>query len=184
MVDHRRIFIESLDKYRNHTKWDDGDYRGIKTVANTSVGDVGQDFIECLCDALNIQNSPPKKSDGSRQRQNPWDIEIGGVTFEVKTATEDVSGSFQFNHIRYHRQYNAVLCLGVSPNELFFNVWTKSEVSTGEAGKLVSMEKGANASYKLTKRKNQLHSIDKFEKVILEFIDRYNEDAQRRAKRH
>jgi len=71
------------------------------------------------------------------------------VTFELKTATEDIGGSFQFNHLRYHREYDAVLCIGIAPSDIYMGSWTKADVATGAAGKLVSMEKGANASYKL-----------------------------------
>lgn len=93
-----------------------------------------------------------------------------------------MNGSFQFNHIRYHRPYDAVLCLGVSPNELFFNIWSEQEVLTGLAGNLVSMEKGANASYKLTKRSNGLHSIADFAKRFNEFIENFQEEINRRRK--
>ncbi|HRN50138.1 MAG TPA: hypothetical protein PLC52_05000 [Anaerolineales bacterium] len=91
------------------------------------------------------------------------------MKFELKTATEDVSGSFQFNHIRYHRPYDAVLCLGVTPNNLYFGVWSKAEITTGKAGRLVSMEKGGNASHKLTKKLSSLLPISKFEQIINDF---------------
>ena len=172
MVDYRQLFKNSLKKYKNHTKWDDGDFRGIKTVSNTSVGNVGQDFIAYLCNAYEIENTPNKIKDS-------WDIEILGVKFEVKTASEDTSGRFQFDHVRYHREYDAVLCLGVSPNELFFNVWTKQNILIGREGKLASMEKDANASFKLSKSKKELWQIEHFSKVILEFIRKVNEDNQR-----
>ena len=106
--------------------------------------------------------------------QSPWDIEINGVKFELKTATEDVNGSFQFNHLRYHRPYDAVLCLGVTPNELYFGLWSKADVATGKAGSLVSMEKGANASYKLTKKPSDLSVIDDFEQKTKDFIDSFS----------
>ena len=54
------------------------------------------------------------------------------------------------------------MCLGVSPNKLYFNIWSKADVTTGKAGSLVSMEKSGNASYKLTKKPSQLHEIDLF----------------------
>lgn len=109
---------------------------------------------------------------GQRAVQNPWDIKIEGKTFELKTATEDIGGSFQFNHIRYHRRYEAVLCIGIAPAEILFDVWSKAEITTGLAGNLVSMEKGANASYKLTKRKADLRPIDAFQDGLLAFLAR------------
>jgi len=170
LPDFKTLFIEALRKNVNNPKWDNGDFIGIKIVSNTKVGSVGQDFIEELCNALSIQCDFPLRKDGTRKTQSPWDIEIQGIKFELKTATEDTNGSFQFNHLRYHRPYDAVLCLGVTPNELFFGLWSKADISTGKAGKLVSMEKGANASYKLTKKPRDLFHITEFEQELKIFV--------------
>lgn len=167
--DYKYLFLEALKKNVNNPKWNAGDFIGIKIVANTKVGSIGQDFIEGLCNALSIQCSFPLRKDNTRMTQSPWDIEIFGIKYELKTATEDTNGSFQFNHLRYHRPYDAVLCLGVTPNELFFGLWSKADVVTGKAGNLVSMEKGANASYKLTKKPSQLFPIVDFQQKIKEF---------------
>lgn len=169
MVNFRNIFRDIINKHKNHNKWQHGDYIGMKSISNTKVGTVGQEFIENLCKELNIKNEYPVNKKNIRATQSPWDIKINDITFELKTATEDTTGKFQFNHIRYHREYQAVLCLGVSPNDLYFSLWSKADIVTGKAGKLVSMEKGANASYKLTKSKEGLNSIEDFKKTITEF---------------
>lgn len=172
-LDYKSLFIEALKKNADSPKWNEGNFIGIKMVSNTKVGSVGQAFIESLCGALSIQYSFPEKENHARLTQSPWDIEIYGVKFELKTATEDTSGSFQFNHIRYHRPYDAVLCLGVTPNELYFGIWSKADVVTGKAGNLVTMEKGANASFKLTKKPSNLFPIDEFEQKIKEFTNNF-----------
>jgi hypothetical protein len=167
--DYKSIFLSALSAHRNDARWTDADFGGIKIISNTKVGSVGQDFIEKLCGELGIKANFPINEHGDRLNQSPWDIELNGVKFELKTATEDVSGNFQFNHVRYHRPYQALLCLGVSPNALHFGVWSKADVVTGKAGNLVSMEKAANASFKLTKRPQNLIPIDKFDEVIKKF---------------
>jgi hypothetical protein len=43
-------------------------------------------------------------------------------------------------------------------------------VVTGVSGKLVSMEKGANASYKLTKKPAALKLISKFNTALNDFV--------------
>jgi len=166
---YKSLFIKALEKNVDNLKWKEGDFIGIKTVSNTKVGSIGQDFIEGLLNAISISCNFPLRKNKTRMTQSPWDIEICGVKFELKTATEDVSGSFQFNHIRYHRPYDAVLCLGVTPNELYFGLWSKADIATGKAGGLVSMEKGANASYKLTKKPRDLMPIADFKRKIKEF---------------
>ena len=169
MPDYKNIFLTALANHKNDSKWDKGNFIGIKTISNTKVGAVGQDFIESLCEELSIPFEFPLNKKKVRASQNPWDIQINGITFELKTATEDINGAFQFNHIRYHRDYEAVFCLGVTPNNLFFGIWSKADVATGKAGKLVSMEKGANASYKLTKLPSGLSPVSKFQDVLTKF---------------
>lgn len=167
------LFAEVLEDFQDDIKWSGALLGKIKTISNTKVGTVGQMFIERLCDELHLPWTVPLNVGGRRATQSPWDIKILGVEFELKTATEDTNKKFQFNHLRYHRPYEAVLCLGVSPADLYFGCWTKAEVSTGKAGKLVSMEKGANASYKLTKGPTELHSIDDFGPTIIEFCNSF-----------
>lgn len=169
MCDPVKLFAEVLKEVHEHTKWDNAVLGRIKVISNTKVGGVGQLFIERLCGELDMPCSFPLNLKGKRLSQSPWDIKIAGIEFELKTATEDVNNHFQFNHIRYHRDYQALLCLGVSPANLYFGVWSKAEVSTKKAGRLVTMEKGANASYKLTKAPNQLHEIAEFKAMIKKF---------------
>lgn len=173
MCDYHKLFIKTLEKHRNHNKWDNAVFKKIKSISNTKVGSVGQDFIEALCSELNISCEFPINKKGIRASQSPWDIKIKGVTFELKTATEDTACNFQFNHIRYHREYDAVLCLGVSPNNLYFGIWSKADIVTGKAGKLATMESKANASYKLTKSSKQLHNISDFQIKLEEFLKNF-----------
>ncbi len=172
-LDYKQLFVEALKKNVDNPKWKQGDFIGIKTVSNTKVGNVGQDFIEGLCNVLSIPCDFPLNKANSRAKQSSWDIQLYGIKYELKTATEDTGGNFQFNHIRYHREYDAVLCLGVTPNELYFGVWSKADVVTGKAGNLVTMEKGANASYKLTKKSSNLIPIANFEQRIQEFTNEF-----------
>lgn len=167
--DYKSIFLSALSAHHNDARWTNADFGGIKIISNTKVGSVGQDFVEKLCGELGIKAVFPMNEVGERLNQSPWDIELNDVKFELKTATEDVNGNFQFNHVRYHRKYQALLCLGVAPNALYFGVWSKADVTTGKAGNLVSMERAANASFKLTKRPQNLMPIQEFDVVIRQF---------------
>lgn len=174
MPNYKQLFQKALANHTNDPKWDEGKFSGIKTISNTKVGAVGEDFIEGLCGNLKLKCEFPLNAKMERAKQSPWDIKINGVTFELKTATEDISGSFQFNHIRYHREYEAVLCLGVTPDKLYFSLWSKAEITTAKAGKLVSMEKSANASYKLTKKPADLIPISQFKDVMTKFTKEFS----------
>jgi len=168
MNDPIKLFASILQEFHDDSKWDGAILGKIKTISNTKVGSVGQRFIEELCKQLSIPCSFPLST------QSPWDIEIRNIKFELKTATEDISGKFQFNHVRYHRHYQGLLCLGVSPANLYFGVWSKADVTTGKAGNLVTMEKGANASFKLTKAPSQLYEIADFQSKIEKFSGEFN----------
>ena len=160
MPDPHSIMSYILSTYKDSGKWNGQPFEYIKRISNTKVGDVGQSFVETYCGELGYTcRFPLDEETKKRKRQSPWDIDINGIKFEIKSATEDVSGSFQFNHIRYHRLYDALLCVGISPNDIYIGTWSKADLTTNKAGNLVSMEHGANASYKLTKRPNQLFPV-------------------------
>jgi len=172
--DPRQLLLSTLLGHADSNKWVGSPFEAIKRISNTKVGSVGQDFLEALTSQLGIRTRFPVNAQNERAKQSPWDIELEGITFELKTATEDVKASFQFNHIRYHRPYDAVICIGVTPDSIYFGMWSKAEVATGKAGTLVSMEKGANASYKLTKRRNQLIPIEEFPVKFEAFVHNWN----------
>lgn len=172
MIDHSKLLIGILSRYSDSDKWSGQPFERIKRLSNTKVGDVGLDFVVALCENFGISVQVPTDKDGKRMRASPWDLQIGDWTFELKTATEDTSGSFQFNHIRYHRAYDALLCIGVSPSDIFMGAWSKAEVATGKAGRLVTMDKGSSATHKLTKRRDQLQPITMFESSLIKLISR------------
>lgn len=170
MGDPAGLLEEILELHADADKWAGCRFEKIRRIPNTKVGDVGQDFLERLCAECQLSTQFPENKLGKRSKQSPWDIEIDGQKFELKTATEDVHNKFQFNHIRYHRPYDAVICLGIAPSDVFFGMWCKADIATGKAGAMVSMEKGANASYKLTKSRANLHPIGQFEAELRKFL--------------
>ena len=142
-------------------KWGGQPFQLIKIMPNTTKGDLAETFIMKYSEELGF-DVVEKVS-----RLGDYDATINGMTFEVKMATEDVSGNFQFNHIRYDYKYDWIVCLGISPATILFDIWSKSELVTGKAGTLVSMGRGQNASFKLTKPKRSLRPISEFESRML-----------------
>ena len=153
-----------IARYANDNKWVNAPLGDIKSLSNTHIGDIGQNFVEEWCRQLELS----WESSGSRQ--SAWDARIEGITFEVKTATEDISGNFQFNHIRHHREYQAVLCLGIAPDTVLFDAWRKGDVSEGKAGHLVTMDRGSSATFKLTKKRSDLRQVSEFSERISEIV--------------
>jgi hypothetical protein len=85
--------------------------------------------------------------------------QVAGHAFEVKTASLGANGTFQFNHVRLDRKYEYLLCLGICPEEIVFNMWRKGEVAEGQAGHLVRMAEGQAVTYKITKKRSDMRPI-------------------------
>lgn len=162
MADAVQLMQSVIAGYANASKWTNAPLGAVKSLSNTHIGDIGQNFVEEWCRQLGLA----WESSGSRH--SAWDARIAGITFEIKTATEDINGNFQFNHIRHHRQYQAILCLGIAPNAVLFDAWRKGDVAEGKAGRLVTMDRGSSATFKLTKKRTDLRPVSEFRERINE----------------
>ena len=155
------LFLEVISTKLIHEKWAGKPHQAFKNLPNSSKGDAGEEFIKRYAIALGF-------SAEKLRRLGDWDVKINDKKFEVKLASEDSTGHFQFNHIRYDSKYDYLLCLGVTPDRLLFNIWDKGQVATGVAGNLVSMGKNQNSSFKLTKSISSLLDITELERVLKE----------------
>lgn len=159
-----------------HAKWKDQPLELIKALPNSSKGDLGEAFIAEYSSELGFTVAE------RHGRLGDFDVDINGHTFEVKMATEDVSGCFQFNHIRYDYAYDWLLCLGISPADIWFDIFSKADVATGNAGSMVTMGRGQNSSFKLTKRKTSLQPISKFKGRILALTGQHPTSVKKNPK--
>lgn len=158
------LFLEVVREHTPKSKWTDATLSPFRQVANTNRGDIGEDFL------FRYLRNAGASVTRSTSRVDMWDLEIEGKRFEVKTASEDVSGAFQFNHIRLDRAYDYLLCLGVRPEEIRFGVWRKGEVSEGAAGTLVRMAEGQSTTHKLTKGTTALRPIEELPRWVRETL--------------
>jgi hypothetical protein len=160
MTDPLTLLIKVAKEKHVDKKWTNQPLYLIKILPNTSKGDLGENFIEAYCKELGFEVEEKKSNKGD------YDKKINGKKFEIKFATEDLSGSFQFNHIRMDFKYDWLICLGCSPSEIFFEIYPKADVVMGNAGTMVPMGKGHNADFKLTKKKTSLLPINKFKEKL------------------
>ena len=148
------LMLEVIKSHTPKTIWTNAPLESFRHVANTNRGDIGEDFVYRYLKQFGIPIVP------SRSRIQEWDFLIADKRFELKTASEDSSGSFQFNHVRLDRDYHYLLCLGIRPAEIMFGVWRKGEVSENVAGRLVRMAEGQSVTYKLTKKPAAMRKIE------------------------
>lgn len=149
-------------------KWDGAFFEDIKKASTTEKGDIGEEFIVELCKLTGIDKSAKL----NKNKRDSFDSIILNKKLEIKTATEDTNNCFQFNGIRYHRKYEFLIVLGISPDNIYFNIYNSADVKSQKVGNLVSMEKGAVGSQKLTRKKSQLLPISEFKNQILSVLNK------------
>ena len=147
------LLNEVIGDHSPPSKWTGAPLESFRSVANTNRGQIGEAFLHRYLNRNGIKT-------GNGARVTPTDLTIEGIRFEVKTASEDIGGSFQFNHVRLDRDYEYLLCLGIAPASIWFNAWRKGYVAEGTAGKLVRMAEGQSVTFKLTKRKDAMRPIE------------------------
>lgn len=159
------LLIEVIGDHSQASKWTGAPLEKFRHVANTNRGQIGEEFIRRFLTANGV-------TIGNGSRVTPTDLIIACHRFEVKTASEDVSGSFQFNHVRLDRPYDYLFCLGIAPSSIWFGAWRKGVVAEGGAGRLVRMAEGQSVTFKLTKRRDGLRPIEQLPDWIQEVIPR------------
>ena len=131
---------------RVENKWCNSKYEVVKAASNTPKGDFGEEVVSLL-----IKQIVGVDADIINSGKGEFDILTkSGIKIENKLATEDTNGSFQFNGLKKDIEYDYAFGLGVSPNDLWFGIWSKSEVEQ----LTTSMTKDGSDSFKLTATKS------------------------------
>ena len=150
--------------------WRGKSFEKMKLISATEKGDIAEDFLAEILKAHSYQNVEVKKG-----RRGHYDVSLDKkVFFEVKAATLDISKGFQFNGVRYDTKYTHLFCLGVTPDNLYYLIVNKAELINGTYH-LVSMTRGANATFKLSRRLNQLHEFGMF----VEHVDKAVKETEK-----
>lgn len=163
-----RALLDLAKKRRfKYQEWK-GKFKALKLASATEKGDMGEDFLAQLARECGYEVDVVK----GRRGQFDVGVKRGGqkLLFEVKVATMDVNGSFQFNGVRYDTKYTHLFCLGISPEKIGFLIVPK-QVLGDKGNPMVSMAKGSNASFKLTKREVQLLSFEMFESALNDMMN-------------
>jgi len=134
--------------------WQGSPLIGYRHLGNTNRGQIGEEFVRRY-----LRDCGFKVEEGT-SRTAETDVQIGKLSFEVKTASLGANGTFQFNHVRLDRHYAYLLCLGICPDRIVYGMWRKGEVAEGGAGTLVRMAEGQAVTYKLTKQLASMAPID------------------------
>ena len=159
-IDAVGLLLQVIRENSPRSIWTDAPLEPFRRVENTNRGDIGEEF---LCRYLTQAGFDAQKSNVRADRQ---DMRIESQSFEVKTASLGANQTFQFNHVRLDRDYRYLLCLGVCPDSVVYNVWRKGALAEGGAGRLVRMAEGQSITFKLTKRLADMRPIEE----LLEWV--------------
>ena len=158
------LLVEVIDEHAPEDIWRNSPLIGYRLLGNTNRGEIGEEFIRRYVRAHDI----PVTNGG---RTSPLDLRIGTGRFEIKTASLGANRTFQFNHVRLDRDYDYLLCLGICPHDIVFNMWRKGEVAENRAGRLVRMAEGQGVTYKLTKRLDEMAPIVELPVALRAVVD-------------
>ena len=146
------LLVEIIQEHAPKDIWRDSPLLGYRMLGNTNRGEIGEEFVKRY-----LAENDINATSGSRTK--PMDLTVGSLQVEVKTASLGANGTFQFNHVRLDRAYSHLLCLGICPHDVVFNMWRKGVLAEGRAGTLVRMAEGQSVTYKLTKRLEDMEKI-------------------------
>lgn len=159
------LLIEIIKGYAPEDIWQGSPVLGYRILGNTTRGQIGEEFVRRYLGSVGIE-----AVGGGRTART--DMLIGGRRFEVKTASLGANRTFQFNHVRLDRNYEFLLCLGICPNEIVFNMWRKGDVAEDRAGTLVRMAEGQAVTYKITKKLSDMIPIDELPDTLRDNLSR------------
>lgn len=143
------------------TNWRNTPLEVVKLVSNSVVGKSGELFNIALFTNCNLKVQ-------KHSVRGEHDLIVNGIKIEVKTATKDTSGSFQFNGIRHDRKYDMLSVLGIAPQKIYFRFYHKSAL-TNE--RMVLIAKNIKGNHKMTRRPSKLWNIKDFCDKANEFFN-------------
>ncbi len=141
----------------------------IKDFEGNAIGQIGESLVKKI-----ISNITSIIDDGVIHTE--YDIKTeSGICFEIKTARKGrKNDTFQFNGINPNYNYNYLICLGITEEELFYRIFLKSSIKYIHNGQkhfliqedfekqLVKMNPNNLVNYKLTINKKELFRISNF----------------------
>lgn len=104
-----RMVVEDMPE-----QWQNARFLSQRMIQIDKRGSVGERFY-----LLTLTSLYPRRIEYRDGDQGDWDLKIGRMKFEVKTATLDKNGKFQNEGLKKDGDYNGVLFLGIAPNDIY-----------------------------------------------------------------
>lgn len=95
-------------------QWEGAKFSKIRRIQIDKRGSVGERFY-----LVALSRLYPRRVEYNDGDQGDWDLKIGKMKFEIKTASLDKNGKFQNEGLKKDGDYNGVLFLGIAPNDIY-----------------------------------------------------------------
>lgn len=166
------IMRELIGKYlsKSNLVWEQGEFADIVRVEKGLRGEVGEDFVAEMLRFSGYADAAKETGRSSRlQKKGAFDIRVAKQLVEVKTATMDVHGKFQFNGIKYNGNapYDLLFVVGVAPDHVFFRIYRKDAIPPN----LPSMAKNTPGTHKLTLSRDEMFSVECFAEEAAKYLN-------------
>lgn len=101
-----------------------------------------------------------------------WDLKFNNVKFEIKTSSIDVNKKFQNEWLKKDGDYDWVLFLWITPNELYIKFIKKDEINFEKLHN--RWERWTWRWYKWDLKKDEMIKVSKLEDIKNEFEKSFN----------
>lgn len=157
--------FDELQKYQNN-----GIFEKINIFEGNAIGQIGESFVKEIFNQLNI-----KMKNFGEILHDEFDICLFDDTkIEIKTARKGLkNNTFQFNGINPHYNVKYIICLGLCVDNAYFKIINGEKIYdhkmrsfylkiNEKLKKIIPMNPGNQANYKLTLNLKELQKIENF----------------------
>jgi hypothetical protein len=150
-------WLEPNSKYREHRK--------LQLVKKGSFGErfFSQTLNQIYYGKLNIEYKSNEHDD--------WDLEFNGKKFEIKTSSIDVNKKFQNEGLKSDGNYDGVLFLGVTPNDLYIKFVRKENIPFDKLHN--RGKRGTGRGYKWDFKETDMTKVTSLQDIKNEFEDNF-----------
>lgn len=170
------VLKEAQDIWKNPNS----KYKDYRSLQIDKRGSFGERFFEQTLSLIYYRRLKVEYKDGD---QGDWDLKFNGMKFEIKTSSLDVNHKFQNEGLKKDGDYDAILFLGVAPNDLYVKFIRKKDIDfeneivhsyTGithlhNRGKDNSTKNATGAGYKCDFKIKEMIKVKTLNEIKIEF---------------
>ncbi|GMO57647.1 MAG: hypothetical protein Ta2D_03410 [Rickettsiales bacterium] len=180
-----KIAIDILEKiYKEDNKtnlWENSKYEKQRKIQIDKRGSVGERFFAEVLFKLY-----PRRIEYNDGDQGDWDLKISGIKFEIKTSSIDVNKKFQNEGLKIDGDYEGILFLGITPNQLYIKFMKKNDIDFSKLhnrGNDNNGKKATGAGYKYDLKEKDMLKVKSLKDIENEFEKQFSSLLKTKSKK-